>query len=47
MLRKNNLVNPENGEKIPVFDSSEEAVEYAIDRDMELNDEKHPWNHYD
>lgn len=39
-----NLVNPVSGEQIQTFDTSEQAVQYAIDRDLMLRDPKHPWN---
>jgi len=44
LLKENNFKNPTTGEDIPLFDTENEALQYAIDRDRVLRDKKHPRN---
>ena len=44
LIIKNNFVNPVSQEQIPLFETEDEAVQYAIDRDLILRDRKYPWN---
>jgi len=44
LIIKNNFVNPVSQEEIPLFETEDEAIQYAVDRDLILNDRKYPWN---
>ena len=47
LIEKNNYINPVSKKKIELFDTEDEAIQHAIDRDLILRDTRHPWNKLD
>ena len=44
LIEGNGYINPISQEEVQTFDTQDEAVNWAIDRDIVLRDKFHPWN---